>query len=106
MADLKLKLTATEYDQPATDELPVIPGQLLTQRIRQGEEFTARSQEEYDRLVASGAAVPADAPDPADASSYKGAALDEALDSRGLSTDGRADEKRERLQAALDAENA
>lgn len=104
MADLKLKLTATEFDQ-ITGDAPAPGFPPPTQRIREGEEFTANDQEEYDRLVAAGAAVkPGE--DPSDASTYKGDALDEALESRGLSTDGKADEKRERLQAALDAENA
>lgn len=105
MADLKLKLLATEFDQPLVDRdyVPRTPGQVPTKRYVQGDEFTARDQEEYDHLVEQGAAASPDAPDPRDASQLRGDDLDAALERFGLATDGRADEKRARVQQYLDA---
>lgn len=104
MAKLDLILRATEYDQ-LVDPDDVRKG---TRRYRAGDEFTAHDQDEYDRLTATDkynrpAAVPPDAPDPRDASKLAGKDLESALERFGLSTDGRADDKRARVQEYLDA---
>jgi hypothetical protein len=47
--------------------------------------------------VLAGWKVDQDEPEPVDPAELKGAALDAALDAAGLSKDGKADEKRQRL---------
>lgn len=137
MAKQSLKLMVGLYDQPQLDRdgnFDREKGTLI--RRRQGETFDAQSPEEYDRLIALGAAVDPDKANAAEAetlrarlaeldaerhetevrlaateaaapqldpSSLSGKELDAALDSRGLSTEGKVDEKRTRLAEALSA---
>lgn len=125
---LQLRLTASRYDQP--DELGKQDSPTTTRS--QGEVFEANSQEEYDRLIAAGAAEDPDeaakrrqeeldaaqarldaekaaldaqfeADKPAD--ELKGQALDAALVDAGLPVEGSADEKRAAL-ADHQAQNA
>lgn len=102
MGKLTLKLKATEFDQ-ITGEAPGLGYPPPTKRIHEGETFEARDQEEYDRLVAAGAAVSDDAPDPDDPASLKGDDLNAALAFYGLDDSGKADEKRERIAQHLEA---
>lgn len=102
MADLKLRLTASEFEQ-VTGDAPAPGFPPPTKRYLEGEEFTARDQTEYDRLVEAGAAVAADAPDPDDPSSLKGDDLKAALAFYGLPDEGKVDQKRAAIQAHLDA---
>lgn len=125
MAKLTLKLTANVYFQAQSDDPnPLVPPKLV--QFTRGDVFEARSQEEYDRLIAAEAAVDPereqerqaqelrdrrdrleaekaqldaqlDALPSDDPSRLKGQALDRALDEAGLSKDGSADEKRARL---------
>ena len=131
----KLQLTVGRYDQPQLDKdgnFDRDKGRLVTHTL--GDVFEAQSQEEYDRLVANGAAVDPDkakaseaerlrarlqeleaerqqtevklqatsqAAPALDPSELKGKELDDALDARGLSTDGKVEEKRARLSESL-----
>lgn len=128
MAKKTLRLIADSYDQRQGDK-PDSP----LKAIAKGELFEPRSQEEYDRLVDSGAAE-----DPAELQKraeeelesrreqleaekaqideqlkgakapekLSGKQLDEQLGSRGLSTDGTVDDKRARLAAAVADESS
>lgn len=122
---LLLKLKVGFFDQPVLDKSGSFdPQRGETVRRSNGDIFEASSQEEYDRLIASDAAVDpevaaeqtrqdlqnrraeleaeqeriaAELGSLTPAEDLKGKALDEALTSAGLSTDGSADEKRARL---------
>lgn len=106
---LKLRLLASEYHQLKDLE---DPGK-GTIRYTAGDEFEARDQAEYERLTylsdldrarnRKPAAVPADGPDPRDASQLKGKDLQAALESFSLDDSGSADDKRARVQEYLDA---
>lgn len=125
-----LRLLVDSYDQRVSSDRDA---DLLPRR--KGDLFEARNQAEYDRLTALGVAEDPDqvqeeareelerrrealeaerarideelgrvsASDP---SQLKGKELDAALEARGLSTDGKADEKRARLATAIEAEAA
>lgn len=120
---MKLRLIADSYDQLRKDE----PGARVDQR-RKGDLFEPRDQAEYDRLTSLGVAEdPEQAQqrareeldrrreqleaekdrleaelaqvDDSDPGQLKGKQLDAALEDRGLSTEGTAGEKRQRLAA-------
>lgn len=122
-----LKLLVASYDQPQSRERDTD----YTPR-RRGEVFDAIDQAEYDRLTSIGAALDPDEAQKqeyarleaertrleaqradidaqlaakSDPSELKGKELDDALSSRGLSTEGKADEKRARLAEAVAAES-
>lgn len=128
----ELRLLADSYDQPQKDDTP--ERRRLAARSK-GEVFAPVSDEEYARLVGSGAAedpteVRKRAREDAErrleqlkaeqerieqeikgASAAKapeklsGRKLDEALSARALSTEGTVEEKRDRLAQAVTAEN-
>lgn len=75
-------------------------GEPIVERRHRGEKVTL-SSDEYDRLSALGAIEAQGERSSVEALSGKD--LDAALEANGLSTDGKATEKRARLQAYLDA---
>lgn len=129
---LKLKLTASIYDQAQSDDRDP-----ATVRYTRGDIFEARNQAEYDRLIDADAAVDpdkaieqeqadlrarrealeaeqqridaaltdlsSDEPAPGSPEALSGKDLNDALDAYGLSKSGTVDEKRARLAEAQNA---
>lgn len=126
----KLQLTVGHYDQPQLKDGEFDREKGLTVRRSQGDVFEAQSQDEYDRLIGLGAAVDPDKAKASEAEKLRarlseldaerrqteaqlqateqlnpaelsGKDLDAALSARGLSTDGKVEDKRARLAESL-----
>lgn len=131
MADLTLKLQVDSYDQPSKDEdgdpTPRTRGEVFDANDKREydrlieigaandpakavEQERAEIEERLRALEAQRAdlndRITREQSAAVDPSDLKGKELDAALESRGLSTDGSADEKRARLSESVAAEQA